>query len=89
MEYNLTKSERRFIRSEKARIRSQFLDVKKQEELITELYKKFLKQPKVAGIKEEAPEKPVAKVEIKKKEVKVKNKKQEKKAVIMNNNNEK
>ena len=41
--YNkLKKSDRKFIRLEKARIRRQFWDEKKQEEMITELYKKFL-----------------------------------------------
>lgn len=38
---NLTPSTRKFIRLEKARIRRQFFDVKKQEELISQLYKKF------------------------------------------------
>jgi hypothetical protein len=37
----MTKSTRKFIRTEKARIRRQFLDVKKQEEMIAELYKKL------------------------------------------------
>lgn len=32
---------RKFIRREKARIRREFLDIKKQEELIAELYKKL------------------------------------------------
>jgi len=39
----LPKSLRKFIRSQKALIRSRVLDFKKQEELITELYKKLLK----------------------------------------------
>lgn len=39
----LPKSLRKFIRKEKARIRREILDLKKQEELIKELYKKFLK----------------------------------------------
>jgi len=38
----MTKSTKKFIRREKSRIRKQFLDVKKQEEMITELYKKLL-----------------------------------------------
>jgi len=35
------KSVKKFIRSQKAQIRRQFLDVKKQEELIKEMYNKF------------------------------------------------
>ena len=35
---------RKFIRQEKARIRREILDIKKQEELISQLYKKFLKK---------------------------------------------
>lgn len=37
----MPKSIRKFIRREKARIRRQFLDVKKQEEQIAELYKRI------------------------------------------------
>lgn len=37
----LKKSDRKFIRLEKARIRREFLDPKKQEELIGQIYKKF------------------------------------------------
>ncbi len=37
----LPNSIRRFIRTQKAQIRSQFLDVKKQEELIKEMYNKL------------------------------------------------
>jgi len=37
----MAKSVRKFIRREKARIRRQVFDVKKQEELIEELYKKL------------------------------------------------
>jgi len=41
-------STRKFIRSEKARIRRQFFDSKKQQELIAELYNKILgKTPEV------------------------------------------
>ena len=40
----LPKSQRKFIRSQKALIRKQFLDINKQKELIEELYKKFLKK---------------------------------------------
>lgn len=39
----LPKSLRKYIRIEKARIRREFSDPKKQEELINELYQKFLK----------------------------------------------
>jgi len=44
----LKKSDRKFIRTEKARIRRQFSDSKKQEELINDLYKKMVGDPKVA-----------------------------------------
>ena len=37
----LSKSVKRFIRTQKAQIRHQFLDVKKQNEEITELYKRL------------------------------------------------
>ena len=37
---------RKFIRREKARIRREVLDIKKQEELINELYQKFIKEVK-------------------------------------------
>ena len=37
----IRKSDKKFIRTEKARIRRQFLDVKKQQELINNLYKKY------------------------------------------------
>ena len=39
----LPKSLRRYIRKEKARIRREVLDLKKQAELINELYKRFSK----------------------------------------------
>lgn len=42
----IRKSDKKFIRLEKARIRDRFSDLVKQEEAITELYKRFL--PKVA-----------------------------------------
>ena len=38
----IKKSVRKFIRLEKARIRRQFLDYKKQEELIKEMYNKLV-----------------------------------------------
>lgn len=40
----LPKSVRKHIRQEKARIRREVLDLKEQERLIDELYKKFLKE---------------------------------------------
>jgi hypothetical protein len=40
----MPQSLRKFIRQEKARIRREVLDIKKQEELITELYKKLIKK---------------------------------------------
>ncbi len=39
----MPKSVRKFIRREKARIRSQFLDVKEQESKIKQIYQKFSK----------------------------------------------
>jgi hypothetical protein len=39
----LPKSIRKYIRREKSRIRREVLNLKKQEELINELYKRFLK----------------------------------------------
>jgi hypothetical protein len=41
MEKNYSRSVKKFIRLEKARIRRQFFDVKKQEELIKEVYNKI------------------------------------------------
>ena len=43
----LKSSDRKFIRKEKSRIRREFLGFKKQEELISELYKKMLGESKV------------------------------------------
>ncbi len=43
---HISKSFRKFIRKEKARIRREILDVKKQEELIAELYQKLSKEKK-------------------------------------------
>ena len=40
----MSKSYRKFIRKEKARIRSQVLDIKEQEKLIEEIYKKSSKE---------------------------------------------
>ena len=44
MAKKLPKSLRKFIRKEKARIRREVLDLRKQEELISALYQKILKQ---------------------------------------------
>jgi hypothetical protein len=44
MKKKMPKSLRKHIRQEKARIRREVLDLKKQKELINELYQKFLKQ---------------------------------------------
>ena len=54
----MPKSIRIFIRKEKARIRRQFFDVKKQNEMIAEIYKKLsvkIEQPaeKIKGTKTE------------------------------------
>ncbi len=40
----LAKSQRKFIRREKSRIRREVLDLKKQRELINELYAKLIKK---------------------------------------------
>lgn len=40
----MPRSIRKFIRQEKARIRREVLDTKKQEELINQLYQRFLKK---------------------------------------------
>ena len=45
MKKKLPKSLRKHIRREKARIRREQFDLKKQEDLIKELYKKVLKKP--------------------------------------------
>lgn len=42
----IKKSDKKFIRLEKARIRRQFFDEAKQKELINELYKRFIKTQK-------------------------------------------
>lgn len=65
----IKKADKKFIRLEKARIRREFLDVAKQEELINKLYERFaskaekavdaLKAPKTETKKQEA--KPKAK----------------------------
>lgn len=48
----LPRSVRKFIRLEKARIRAQFFDFKKQEELIKELYERILPKQKTQEVKE-------------------------------------
>ena len=55
MPKKLPNSTRKFIRSEKARIRRQFLDYKAQEEAIASMYNKILNQP----VKKAELEKPV------------------------------
>jgi len=78
----IRKSDKKFIRTEKARIRSQFLDIKKQEELIDNLYKKFLPQPKTART-EEIKEVKKEEVELKKAEIKKEEKLKPKKEKIV------
>jgi len=41
MKKKLPRSIRKFIRREKARLRREVLDIKKQKELIEEIYKKY------------------------------------------------
>ncbi len=63
----IRKSDKKFIRTEKARIRATFLDSKKQQELIDALYQRFLPKSEakeVTAKKEESPKK----VEVKKEE---------------------
>lgn len=43
MRKKLPKGVRKYIRKEKARIRREVLDIKEQEKLISELYKRFFK----------------------------------------------
>jgi len=43
---NLPKSVKKFIRKEKARIRREIFDLKKQEELIKQIYQRFIKEEK-------------------------------------------
>jgi len=44
---NLSKSTRKYIRTEKARIHREIFDIKEQEKLIDELNKKVIKSPKI------------------------------------------
>jgi hypothetical protein len=61
MNKKMPKSVRKFIRTEKARIRRQFFDYKKQQEMIDKMYLDILKKPeasvKPAEVKEAKPEK--------------------------------
>jgi nucleoside diphosphate kinase len=78
----LPKSARKFIRLEKARIRTQFFDIKKQEEMIGELYKRMTSKPVVDGRPEEGArsniKKSKTKVQKSKTQVKVKKEKKAK-----------
>lgn len=63
----IRKSDKKFIRLEKARIRDRFSDLTKQEEAIAELYKRFLSKAdkeavatEVKEVKKEAPKKEAA-----------------------------
>jgi len=56
----IRKSDKKFIRTEKARIRRQFFDVNKQEEMINELYKRFVRKDTMV-IEPKPPEKEVKK----------------------------
>ena len=49
----LKKSDRKYIRTQKASIRRNFLDAKKQEEMISELYARLLGAPKKAEVVKE------------------------------------
>ena len=66
---NLNKSDKKFIRLEKARIRRKFWDVKKQKEMIDEMYKRLSGE-----IKAEVIEKKVKKVKVEQKQNQVKSK---------------
>ena len=72
---NLKKSDRKYIRTKKAQIRREILDVAKQEEMITELYKKMVGNivvaPKIVIAKEpKKVEKKIAKSKTQKPKVK-------------------
>lgn len=73
----MPKSTRKFIRAEKARIRRQFLDVKKQDEEIVQLYKRLTNDPTAEKVKELVVKKSAPKAKAKKvvKDKKVKGKK--------------
>lgn len=78
----LKKSDKKFVRLEKARIRSRFLDFKKQEEMITELYKRFEKKPVVTAIKDAPVKEEVKAVKITKEAKSLKAKKESRKAKV-------
>lgn len=61
MNKELNKSDKKFVRLEKAKIRKKFWDVKKQEEVIAELYKRMQGDP-TAKIEEQ--KKPVKKAKV-------------------------
>lgn len=63
----IKKSDKKYIRLQKARIRAQFLDVKKQQEMINELYQRFIPKAKVETTEVKAEKKElVVKKEVKK-----------------------
>ena len=66
----IRKSDKKFIAREKGRIRAQFSDIKKQEELIDNLYKKFLPTDKASQVKEVVAPKAEVKKEVQKAEAK-------------------
>jgi len=80
MENKLSNSSRKFVRSEKARIRHQFFDVKKQKEMIDNLYKSLLGGEKTELQKTEIKAKAVEKKPAKKSAKTVKSKKAKTKA---------
>ncbi len=57
----IKKSDKKYIRTQKAKIRAQFSDAKKQTEMINELYARFIKKEVVGEIKKEAPKKATVK----------------------------
>mgnify|MGYP001561667512 CR=1 FL=1 len=80
MEYaKLKKSDRVYIRNQKAKIRRQFWDVAKQEEMITAIYERLLPSPKIVEGGESKPVKVEQKKEVKKEEAPKAKAKKEKK----------
>jgi len=72
----LPKSVRKFIRFQKASIRRQFLDFKKQEEMISQLYGRFSQKPIVENTAKKEPEiKPKSKIKEKIVKTQIKNQK--------------
>jgi len=78
MKKTLSNSTRKFIRRRKAEIRSQFLDSKKRQELIQELYNQVSAQPKAQEVKAETKEVKPAKPEVKAKKAEPKKTKKKK-----------